>query len=98
LRNAMFQIFAVLLRSVLILQSLFQIGFGRLPVLESPSHLRAINPCIAIKQTAMSARIYQPTIIMLSVNLDQPATDITKQRSRTGLIVNKGTAAAIRLD
>src|SRR3546814_9680974 len=60
-------------------------------------HRAGVDARIGVEQRAMPRRREQAAVVVLAVDLDQMAADLAQQRSRAGLIVQKGAAAAIGL-
>src|SRR3546814_1547672 len=48
-----------------------------------------------VQQSPMPARIQQAAIVVLAMNFDQICANFPEQRSRAGLIVDKGPTASI---
>src|SRR3546814_20658142 len=48
-----------------------------------------------VQQSPMPARIQQAAIVVLAMNFDQICANFSEQRSRAGLIVDKGPNASI---
>src|SRR3546814_16642793 len=91
----MLQILAVACGVFHFLSGLRQRGFGC-----TPCAMRRCDGCrIAfaerVQQSPMPARIQQAAIVVLAMNFDQICDNFQEQRSRAGLIVDKGHNASL---
>ena len=60
-------------------------------------HGAGIRACIGVEQGAVARGREQAAIVVLAVDFDQIPPNLAQQRRRTGLVIEEGTAAAIRL-
>ena len=72
--------------------------FARAQVLPGRFGGARVDPAIAVEQGAMAARIEQAAIVMLAVNLDEQGAELALEAGGDRLVVDKGAAAAVRLD
>ena len=72
--------------------------FGRAPGAVRGGDAGDVEPAEAVEQGAVAARIDQPAIVMLAVDLDQPPAQFAQKSGRGGLVVDEGAAAAVGLD
>src|SRR3546814_1751970 len=55
------------------------------------------QPAELVQQATMAARVEQPPVIVLAMYLHQQRSQVAQQPGRNRLIVDKGPAAAVRL-